>query len=315
MPDIDVQGGPTGGSSTPSAAPVSSPAPATAVPAPAISSSSSTPSAVQPVSATPASGGEPPQDRWPDILDNARKKTRAEVEQEFRQKYAPYESFERDPWSAVQQWLGEAGQHSLYSPMVKQWAEQYMRAQGPADFGAEPEADVPIVDANGHQTGQTYSDKQLRAWHRWNKAQQDSELNQRFGALEQREQQRAQRDQQHAIQQHAVQSAATTLATLRAMPYFAEHEPAIRHALNEHEEWGDNIHAAYNHVLTTQILPTLGQAEQQKVITSIQQKTSGATVSPIGAASGRPQFKNFRDAAEYFEKHPDEAKVMAERQG
>lgn len=308
MPDTNtpVATGATGSTapaSTPAAAPSSTPAISVSA-GPASATPSSTPAAVQPVQGSPSA---PPQERWEDILKNARAKTRTEVENEYRQKYSQYDAFERDPWSAVQSWLGEAGQHSLYGPMVQKWASQFV--QGSQGAQEEPKADVPIADAQGNVTGYTFSDKQLKAWHKWSQAAQQQALDARLGPIEQQNAQYRQRDQTQA----AYTQVNKTLTDLRKSPYFKDHEQDIRQALEDHEEWGDNVHAAYNYVLTTKILPTLGQAEQQKVIDSLQNKSTGATVSPGGTAPGRPVFKNFREAAEYFTQHPEEAEAMARR--
>lgn len=322
MPDITPAAAP--GSTAPASASPSTPAPsappataaAGSTPAPAASSSS----AVPPVPGSepaPASSGEPPKERWPDILENARKKSAAETEARLRQKYAQYDSFERDPWSAVQGWLANAQEHSLYGPLVRQYLqEQFGGARGAQspDFGPEPEPDVPIVDANGRVTGQTYSAQRLKEWQQWNQRKWQAEQDARFQSIEDREQARQARESQAQQAQESWAWANKTLTDLRKLPHFTEHEAAIRAYLEEHEELGDNIHAAYNHVLVTQVLPNLGQAEQQKVITSLQQKASGATVSPTGTAPGRPQFKTFREAAEYYAAHPEEASAMATRQ-
>jgi hypothetical protein len=64
-------------STVPSSSPVSStPAPATVAPA-----------GSDPGTQTATATGEPPQERWSDILASARTKTRAEVEAEYKQKY------------------------------------------------------------------------------------------------------------------------------------------------------------------------------------------------------------------------------------
>lgn len=319
MPDTNTPT-PSGGAApaAPSSTPSAQPAPATAAPAASSAgqpSSSPSPAAVQPVPGAPASTGEPPKERWNDILDNARKKTRAEVEQEYRQRYGHYDQFEKDPWSAIQGWLQEASQHSLYKSHVQEWAKQYLGSQaGPRQQGEEPKADVPIVDASGQVTGYTYSDKRLKEWHQWNQAQQQQALDERFRPIEEANRQTREREELAQTYQEAMGQANQTLGALRQLPYFTAHEADIRQALEEHEEWGDNVHAAYNHVLITKILPTLGQAEQQKVIDSLQNKASGATVAPNGAVPNRPAFRSFREAAEYFAAHPDEAARMANRE-
>ena len=260
--------------------------------------------------ATPAST-EPPKERWEDILTNARKKTRSEVEAEFRQRYAPYDQFEQDPWSAVHGWLSQASQHSLYGPMVQQWAQQMLQANQPEQ---EPQADVPIVDANGNVTGYTFSDRQLKSWNSWSQTRQQRELESRLTPLEQRLAAIQEREQAAMAYQQANQQAGATLSELRKNPLFKEHEADVRQAFEDHEEWGDNVHAAWNHVLVTKILPNLGQAEQKAVLDSLSNKSTATTVAPNGTAPGRPSFKSFREAAEYFAVHPEEAKAMANRE-
>ena len=285
----------------------SSAASATATPASGVDTTGSSSGAL-------ATSGEPPRERWNDILGNARTKARAEAEAEFKQRYSKYDEFESDPWAAVQGWLSHAGKHSLYGPMVKDWAGKHLKSfEGPDHLAAEPKPNVPIVDAQGNITGYTYDDKTLREWQRWNEQQLNARWEERLSPLEQREQQRQQREEVQEVHQTAMSNAHTTLTALRQQPYFKEHEPAIRQALLEHEEWGDNVHAAYNHVLVTQILPTLSQAEQRQVVDQLTGKGAGSTVPAGGTAHGVPKFKSFKDAAKYYEAHPAEAAAMANR--
>ena len=304
LPGVDT---PAGSAPASSSGAENSAAPATTAPAPS-ASTTGVPSGQS------ATSGEPPRERWNDILGNARTKARAEAEAEFKQRYSKYDSFEQDPWAAVQSWLSEAGKHSIYGPMVKQWAGQHLKSyEEPNHVAAEPKPNVPIVDANGNVTGYTYDDKTLREWQRWNEQQLNARWEERLSPLEQREAQRQQREEIQEVRHTATVNAHSTLTTLRQQPYFKEHEPAIRQALLEHEEWGDNVHAAYNHVLVTQILPTLSRAEQQQVVDQLTGKGAGSTVPAGGTAHGVPKFKSFKDAAKYYEAHPAEAAVMANR--
>lgn len=299
--------------------------------APAASAISATP--VQPASATatpggsgvpgqssvsggesaPGGAGEPPRERWADILDHARQKTRAEAEAEFARRFEPYAAFERDPLTAVVQWLEQAEQHSVYGPLVQQYLNGRLKATARPEPGEEPKPDVPLVNDQGQVTGMTFSDKGLKAWHQWNEVRLKGEWDERFGKLERSNAERASRDEQQAIQHQAVSQAHETLTTLRQVPYFKDHEPAIRQALVDHPEWGDNVHAAFTHVLTTQILPGLGQAEQRSAVQALTGKGAATTISPQGTASAAPKFKSFRAAAEYYDQHPDEAAAMARR--
>jgi hypothetical protein len=270
-----------------------------------------------PVAAQPGQApqtGEPPRERWDEILKNARNKTRAEVEAEYRAKYGKYDAFEQDPLTAVRTWVEQAQHHSLYGPAIQQWLQSMQQARQPTpSIGEEPQADVPIVDAHGQITGYAFSEKQLKAWHTWNRAQEQREIEKRLSPLEQFAQQQQQEREYARVMHQASQQASMTLAQLREQPYFKEHEADIRQALEAHEEWGDNVHAAYNHVLVTKILPTLSQAEQQRVVDSINQKAGATTVSPRGTTAGTPQFKSFASAARYYEEHPEEAAAMANR--
>ena len=283
---------------TPSATPTAGPQPAQATPSAAVSPTP-TPS--------PTPSNEPPRERWDDILKNAREKTRRETEAEYRQRYGKYDAFERDPWKAVQEWLDQASNHSIYGQHVQQWAQKFNK---PAAVGEEPQPDVPIMDAQGHITGYTYSADKLKQWHKWNQDQSNTALESRFNKLERG----AQELQEYRSQVQSQQWAHQTLNDFRAKPYFKEHEARIREVLEEHEEWGDNLHAAYNHVLISEILPTLSQAEQSKALTNLNNKAAGNTVTPGASVTGKPKFKNFGDALEYYAKHPDEAKADSQRE-
>jgi hypothetical protein len=290
------------------ATPAASPAAPSATPADS-QSAQATPQQVAspaPSPQSPTPSAEPPRERWEDILRNAREKTRREVDAEYRQRYGKYDAFEQDPWRAVQQWLDQASQHSIYGQHVQQWAQKFNQ---PAQVGEEPQPDVPITDAQGNITGYTYSATKLKEWNRWNQTQREREMNTRFQRLEQE----AADIRDYRAQMQSQQWANHTLTEFRAKPYFREHEARIREVLEEHEEFGDNLHAAYNHVLITEILPNLSQAEQSKALNNLNQKAAGNTVTPGAPTPARPRFKTFAEAARYYAEHLDEAKAAAER--
>ncbi len=258
--------------------------------------------------------GEPPRERWESILSNARTKASQEARQaaeaEFKQRFQPYETFESDPWRAVQDWLNRAEKHTFYGPQVQQYFQSRQQQAQPA---AEPAPDVPIVDENGHFTGKTYSAERLKEWQRWNDQQTQAKWEQRLSPIEQREQARAQREQQQEMNERSQRWAQGTLQELRAQPYFKEHEADIAQAMSEHKEWGANIHQAYNFVLATKVLPNLSAKEAQSVINSLQDAGAATTVAPGVTTPGKPKFKNFGQAAEYYSAHPEEAAAMAGR--
>lgn len=252
--------------------------------------------------------GEPPQERWPDILDNARKKTRGEVEAEFRQKYGWADQFQTDPYTFVDAWVDQLAEHPQYQPQILAKAARLLASRrGHTQPVEDLKADVPIVDANGTVTGYTYRgdvlDKIL-----------DRRLNERMAPLEQQAKMQQERAQLVAVQEQSWKYAHDTLTELRQNPYFKEHEAKVSTALAAHKEWGDNIHAAFNHVLLTDILPTLSQAEQRKVVESLQQKAGASTVGPSGTGAATPKkFKSFGEAAAYYDAHPDEGEALAHR--
>ncbi len=261
----------------------------------------------QPQVGTPQSG-EPPRERWNDILDNTRKKTRAEVEAEYQSRYGKY-----DPLTAVMDWLEKAEQHRLYGPLIKQHYQTRTQTAKPAEIPPEPQPDVPIVDENGHITGKTYSADRLREWNRWNGVQQKAELDARFGPIEERERQRQQAAEEQQLRSQAEDNAKQILTELRQQPHYKENEPAIADILQAHPEWGANVHRAYMHFMHTVVLPKLSVAEAQSTIDSITKQGEATTVAPGTTAVGQPRFKSFASAAKYFAEHPDEAATMAGR--
>ena len=306
----------TGAVATATGAAGSSPAPNTASVASESSAAPATGAPAQSGAHDPAGTGEPPKERWSEILANARTKTRGEVEAEYRQKYGWADQFKTNPYEFVEGWMDQLAQHPQYSPQLLAKAARLLQSRRGAakDVGEKPTPDVPIMDANGTITGYTYSDKQHDALDEWRWAQREAKLTERFGPLEQMKTALEQQAEHAELQAQSQEHAQTTLTTLRQNPYFKEHEAKVKAALASHEEWGDNVPAAFNHVLPTEILPGLSQTEQRKVVESLQQKASAGTVSPSGAAPpATPKFKSFAEAQRYYSEHPAEAEAMANR--
>lgn len=249
-------------------------------------------------------------------MTNARTKTRAEVEAEFKQKYGRFDGFDENPYGFAESLIDQLASHPQYEKQLLAKAARLLQARRGATPQTvdEPQPDVPIVDANGNQTGQTYSAKQLKAWQEWNWGQQQAKLEERFGPLEQLSQRIAQAEQTAQIQEEAVQFSTKTLTELRADPYFKEHEAKVKAALIAHPEWGADVHRAYNHVLATEVIPTLKGTEQAKVLDHLKTQAAGATVAPgQSSSSAPPKFKSFGEAAKYYAEHPEESAAMANR--
>lgn len=308
--------------SSPSAA-GSSPAPSTVTPPASSTAAPATgaPAAVVTQDQTASSSNEPPRERWDSILDNARTKTRADVEREYKQKYGWADQFHEQPYEFVESWIDQLAQHPQYGSQILAKAARLLNSRRGRQIGPEagaaveePVPDVPIVDGQGQVVGQTYSATQLKKWREWDWAQREATLADRFAPLEQRAQRQEQAEQVAQLQATATQQSQQTLTELRAQPYFKDHEADIKRAFADHPEWGDNLHRAYLHVLTTTVLPKLSQTEQAKVLDSLQTKAAATTVSPQAqAATAKPHFKSFAEAIRYYEAHPEEAAAMANR--
>ena len=309
--DVAVASSATPSPATPSTAPSASSTPASASATP--TSGPSTPVA----SSTPAEPGPIPYARFKEVNDQLK------AARDYQQKYGWATQFEQDPYTFVDNWVDQLASHPQYGPQIIGKMARMLQARRGQSTAApqEPQPDVPLTDAAGNPTGQyTYSAKQLAAWRDWDWQQKSQQLDQRIAPLEQL-QQRV--EQQQAIAQIAQQSDASarqTLAELRQDPYFKQYEADVKQALMEHEEWGDNVHRAYHHVLQTKVFPTIGTTAQQRVLDTLQTQAAGATPNPgMTAPTQQPQFRkkdgspDFGAALEYYAAHPEEAERMARR--
>lgn len=274
----------------------SSPAPASVAPTSEPSSAASSSVSTEP--------GPVPYARFKEINDKLKQAT---------DRVSSYGWVDTDPLSVVDR----LAQHPQYSKQLLARAAKLLQSQrAPAPVQAqteEPAPDVPIVDQNGYQTGQTYSAAQLKKWQEWNWTQRETALNSRLEPLEQLNQRIQQGEQRAQIQQQADQMAGERIAELRQNPFYVEHEAAIKQAFMDHPEWGDNIDRAINFVFS-QVLPSLKQRGGDEMLATLQTKAAGAGVRPGGAvAAAPPKFKGFGTALEYYAAHPDEAKAMANR--
>lgn len=264
---------------------------------------------------TPAPSGEPPRERWDDILNNTRTKTRAEVEAEYRQKYGWADQFSERPYEFVEAWMDQLAQHPQYGPQLFGKAARMLQSRrGVAQAtNEEPQPDVPIMDANGNLTGQTYSAKQLKAWRDWDWQQKQSALDERLGPLEQRAKQFEEAQVMAQVQQQSDEFARTTLGELRQDPYFKENESKVKAALMAHPEWGDNIHRAFHHVLQTEVYPSIQRNAEGKVLDTLKTQAAGGSIRPDGAGAATPDFKKMKpeEVMRFMHEHPDIAEQYA----
>lgn len=295
-------------SATPAATAPSAVSTTVATPTPADSSAASatTTPAASPVQ--PATPDPIPFDRHKAILETQRAET-AKAQQ-------AYEAYKReqetDPFGRFQQSFDRYANHPQYEQHLLRAAANLLRSRRgqQAPLTPEPQPDIPVFNEQGQQVNTTYSAKQLAQWHEWKAAQQEAKLAQRLRPLEERIQQQQAKEQAAEQKAELDRSALTTVAELRQDPRFVEHETEIKTVFAEHPEWGDNLYRAYVHVLNTKVLP----GEQTKVLDHLKTQAQGSTITPgTPAVSSVPKFKNFAEAARYFEAHPAEAALMSNK--
>lgn len=234
---------------------------------------------------------------------------------EFQEQHGWVNEFRSNPLPYLEQWMDEASGHAEWGPKLLAKAARLLASRrGQAAAHEEPAPDVPIQDGNGNVVSQTYSATQLKKWQEWNWQQREQALTDRLSPLEQMKTQLEQRERAAQHEAQSREQATHTLTGLRQSPQFTQHEPAFKAFFAQHEEYGDNVHAAWWDYFNGSVLPTLSHTEQAKVLDHLQTQAHGGSVSPAQSApSQAPKFKDFGEAYRYYEAHPDEAAAMAKR--
>jgi ribosomal protein L7/L12 len=306
--------------STSSASPTASPAvdtDSTGSAAPATQATDANPT-------TDSTTGEPPKERWADILKNQREAAKADAMKEWRQQYGWAESVPREQLEQMSQWYAkyqgdpgdfleqayqEALSHPVHGATVKSRIARMLASMRQAQPAPDPtfEPDVPVMNEQGQIVSSTYSAdlvKQMLA-HEIGKAVQP--LRQDYETRQETAKQAQARAQQQA---DANARADADVAYVSKRPLFAENKAEILKVFKENPTM--SIREAYDHVIDTKILPGFGQKAEATVLSNLQQKAAAQTVNsgtPSGTA--KPNFKSFREAAEYYDAHPTEAAEAA----
>lgn len=289
------------------ASPAAPAAPASSSPAPASSAPAS-----EPTAAASSTEQSVPYGRFKEVNDQLR------AARDFQSKYEALkwaESFQQDPYVFVENWLDQLAGHPQFQQQIYAKAARMLQSRRGQGASEEPAPDVPIQDANGNIVGQTYSATQLKKWQDWNWQQREAAFSERLQPLERQVQSYELQRQEAQLRGEAAEWAKNTFAELeRDDPNFKEHKQAALQALAEHEEWGDDIHRAYNYVLRTKVLPTIRTTTEQTVLDTLKTQAAGGTVAPNSASPTKaPKFKDFGEAIRYYDAHPEEAAAMAKR--
>ena len=281
------------------------------------------PAQPQEFTATQQPPGPIPFDRHKSILDGAygeRDAARQELERlSWARQIDPAQFSQLQQWATAYRedpvkWLSSTVQElrQAYPHLTPALTSEAARILGASrNFQPEPdiEPDIPVLDGNGQVVSQAFSADRVRQLIQ--RVVQDT-IGKEVSPLKQTlQKQQATADADHQYAQ-AVATADKQYAQALTYPMFEAHKAAIAKAFEAHEEW--DLKDAYLHVLTTEILPTLDQTSQTKLLTKLQTQAAGGTVRPDGSGQGRPDFKgDFRKALEYYEAHPKEAADMEQR--
>lgn len=311
------------------AAPASTP---TATASPAVNTET-TGSAAPATQATAApitdSTGEPPKERWADILENQRKTAREDALKEWRQQHGWAESVNREQLQQMSEWYGryqgdpgafletayqEALQHPVHGATVKSRIGKMLASMRAAQTPEpEIEPDIPVMNDQGQIVSRTYSADAMKKI----VAQAvQAAIGKEVDPLKQdfQSRQESAKEQQH--REYIASESARIKASVMGRPLAEKHWPAIQAKARELVQANDKLSAgeavlgAYLEVVG----PLLSQSAQADVLSDLQKKATAQTVNPGSpAGTAKPKFKNFEDAATYYAQHPEEAEAMANR--
>lgn len=288
MSDTFSSGDIAAGATATATAPVSEASPASAPVSSEQSAATTTPPAST-VVPRDSSATEPPQERWPDILENTRKKTRAEVEAEFA--YAKgvdrgefdstrqwMDLARRDPILALDRYVQQLMQHPTHAPQLKSYFGRSLGARTASD--QMPGPDIPTSESQGQPV--VYSAQQTQKLLEWQKRQFQQELDTRFGPIEQRE-------KTARAESQATEYSQATLQALADKPGFKDHvaEIAERYAaipVEDPRTEGEKLRDAYLEVVG----PKLTSAAQRQAVADVHRKAGATTVNPAGGGASEP---------------------------
>jgi hypothetical protein len=306
-----------------SAAPVASAAASSAAPSTAatetVTTTASTPA---PASEAPASSPDPtaapasdpgpiPYTRFKEVNDQlASLRWAKDVDQAaVRQAEHLGRLYQTDRVGYLRNVIAEALADQEIAPLIRSEAARVLagaRGQAP-----EPaiEPDIPVYDGNGQLVNQTFSAERVQQIVQRAVAEaigkEVAPIKKTF-AEQQAQAKAASERQQMERKVDAI------YARVEKLPHFKEHSAAIAEAMKNHPDAdpAEQVYLAWADV----VLPTLDQKSQAKLLGHLQTQAAGASVAPNASQStAPPKFKTFREAAEFYEKHPDQAEAMAQR--
>lgn len=238
----------------------------------------------------PPSPGEPPQERWPDILQNARSKEREAVLQHVVTEYGDslrvVEALRNDPVGTVTQLITELQADPRFAAQMASHAARTLRAarQTPgADVNEEPQPDLDA--GNGVLL---YSAQQQAKREAWLEAKWQREMQSALAPVREDLESRRQREQQVQLRQQALTETQQRLQRWAQKPSFTQNKDAIKVKQAEYfaagyDTW-DALALAYSDVLETTVFPKAQADQHQQMVAQAAQKLRAATPNPSSMA-------------------------------
>jgi hypothetical protein len=215
--------------------------------------------------------------------------------------------YNQDRAGYIRALLDDALNDQVLAPVLRSEFGRRLAARPQAEAPIEP--DIPVYDANGQLVSQTFSAERVQQIVQRAIAEA---IGKEVGPIKQTfEQQRAQAKAAEQRQQMEQQIDAI-YTRAEKLPLFKEHDQEIAAAMEKFADAhpSEQVYLAWADV----VLPKLDQHSQKKLLGHLQTQAAGASVAPnASTSSAPPKFKSFREAAEYYEKHPEHAEAMAQR--
>lgn len=254
--------------------------------------------------------GEPPQERWPAILDNARKKAREEALAEHRDHLEVVAELRRDFPGTLARLLEEAAANPQYAETITAKAAALLNARKKAaSDDARPEPD------QGDDKFVWYSPEQQAKLDAWKARQIKGELLTEFKPLMELREQIEQHREGQKLREQATEIATERGAIWKNAPLFEEHKDAILARQSELYAEAEAAHQrgegrfdpvntpwmllqqAYNEVIGTQALPKLQSQQTDSLVAVAARKRAGSSSDPAASVPAQPRKPRTVDEA------------------
>jgi hypothetical protein len=310
----------SGGGATEATSPVAEPESTTTDSAQPPASATTSPENAPTDSAAPPESGPIPLERHKAILEDERKQ-RTDLEakwqrvawaetladagkspEQIQQALQLFDGIDGDPAGFLERFYSALQEHPQYAPQIRSWAGRVLGGQRQTaapqpNGGAQPHGDDPEPQPDYQDQSGTpfYGAARLAEWGKWRDRQLEARINERINPLledRQQAQQRQQLEQQRASVEAGLR---TELETLRKQPHFKEHESKVKAYLAS-KQWKASLAEAWNHVLVTDVLPSLNSTVKAQTLAELQTQAAASSLKPNSSApvtQGSP--KGFMD--------------------